>query len=216
MYSRTHHLKSDSNVIGIHAKQNEKRLRPYRAVKMMLEWSGFNMVYSRPNDNTLYGVPLVGWAQTALGDIEGIVPWRNGVKLCGEIDFGNGHFEGYIQPTVGKLRQYAPEEVESYLKSLCHPFTVIPNEIPDLTETYALFVDDRDQITLTPIDQWILNSNGIFSARTKPTAASDPLMTNDDKQFCYYVGKSVADKIRAGDAQSLNAIARIAFAERNG
>lgn len=215
MYSRTHHLKSESNVIGIHAKQNAKRLRPRRAVKMMLEWSGFNMVYSRPNEETLFGVPIIGWAKTMLGDIEGMVPWRNEVKLCRDIDFGRGRFEGYIQPNVGELRQRAPEAVESYLITPANPLSVVPNEIPDLTETYALFVDERDQVCLTPIDQWILTPNGILSARTRTSAAPEGLITHEDRHFCYYVGKRVADKIRAGDARSLNAIARIAFAERN-
>jgi hypothetical protein len=215
MYSRTHHLKSESNVIGIHAKQNEKRLRPHRAVKMMLEWSGFNMVYSRPNEETLFGVPIIGWAQTTLGDIEGIVPWRNEVKLCGDIDFGRGRFEGYIQPNVGKLRLHAPEAVERYLMTFANPLTVVPNEIPDLTETYALFVDEQDEITLTPIDHWILIPNGVLSARTRTTAVPEGLITHEDRHFCYYVAKRIADKLRAGDARSLNAIARIAFADRN-
>jgi len=211
MDSHRTHLKSSYNVVGIHSKQNARRLDPNHLTKIMLEWDGHVMAYKRPHDETFYGVPLIGWGLTTTGKIEGLVPWRNKVRFCETLALDECEFTGYLHPKTDNLRSYAPADVCSFLFTGVQAGidSALHYEIPDLTATYAMFIDGANGIELIPVAKWILRKDGTVTALAEASQTRACTLVDECNEFCYYVSKAIANKIRAGDIETLGALTRM-------
>lgn len=196
-------------------------------IRLSPELDGICMLYSNHSDrNKLYSMKLVCWALRENGDIEGLVPWFDGMRACSTIDDPNvGMWEGYYDPQTENIFFEPPThkilELETAAEYFCQTENDLPlpiQEIADTIGTHAMFIDPvKEHLTLSEVISWRLNPRGGISAMliNQDRVTSTPVLPGDaclypadtDPAFRYFFQHNVANQIKAREPEAMAAIA---------
>jgi hypothetical protein len=196
--------------------------------RIIPENDGIEMLYSNDNSEQIFSLKVLCWAQWDDGQVDGMVPWLDKLVACRSLnDPLNGHWEGYLDPSNGKVLFEAPGYKSEFLKSSSHYYsaknesaTNIIQEVPDMIGTHAVFSQDEfETFTIQEIHSWRLYNDGSILAMAidEDDVCCTPVLTGDEclystqhkKDFHYFFQHSIANKIKARDPDALAAMAHL-------
>ena len=225
MTTSTPKFKTD-NVIDIFSRQPYSHPKTKKFNRLAPEYDGLEMIYSNESNPTkLFSIKVLCWGLQSDGEVVGLVPWLDKIVPCTQIqDPLNGRWEGYFDPKNDELFYEAPVhkiiELETAFEQYGN-FEIsegVIQEIPDIIGTHAVLSSDGfKNITLKEVVSWTLLSTGSIECMLidDSTVSSTPVLPGDkclytgsnENGFKYLFQHHIANKIKAGDPEALEAIA---------
>jgi hypothetical protein len=198
-----------------------------RIIRISPEYDGLSMLYSNENNpDRYYSMKILCWGLRWNGDVVGLVPWLGSLMPCTEIqDPLNGCWEGYYDPDIDNIFYDAPMhkvmELETSLAyfetHLVEDEKTIIQEIPDNIGTHAMLIgEDGKTLLLTEVLSWRLDNSGQLTGMlvdpdkivNTPVLVGDACLypANENPQFRYYFQHHIANQIKNGDPEAMEAI----------
>ncbi len=195
--------------------------------RLIPELDGLEMLYTNDTSDQVYSLKVLCWAIWSDGHIDGMVPWINQLAACRSLDDPlNGHWEGFMDPSTGKILFEAPQHKADYLSasSKYYPIDTASiqaiQEIPDTIGSHAVFtLDHFDNYHIQEIHSWRLYGDGSLMAMAVEAdqVLNTPVLPGDEclysvfhrKDFHYFFQNNIANKIKAKDPEALAAMAHL-------
>ena len=225
MTTSTPKFKTD-NVIDIFSRQPYSHSKTKKFNRLAPEYDRLEMIYSNESNPTkLFSIKVLFWGLQSDGEVVGLVPWLDKIVPCTQIqDPLNGRWEGYFDPKNDEIFYEAPVhkiiELETAFEQYGNHeiFEGVIQEIPDIIGTHAVLSSDGfKNITLKEVVSWTLLSTGSIECMLidDSKVSSTPVLPGDkclytgrnEKGFKYFFQHHIANKIKAGDPEALEAIA---------
>ena len=223
------HNKKSTNVVDLFSGKHLNQHKNNRILRLAPEMDGIEMLYSNDaNPEKLFTMKILCWSLDSNNHVDAMVPWLTRLVCCHQLnDPLNGRWEGYYDTKHHRVLYEPPLHKIIELESSCDYFskeeynsTEIIQEIPDHIGTHATFSDFKNnQLTLREVISWRLMGDGYIDAMLADfnTATNSPILMNDlclysarsRDNFCYYFHHSIANKIKSGDSDVLEAFNRL-------
>ena len=214
------------NVIDIFTRKPLTELSNNKLIRIAPELDGLEMLYSNAeNPDILFSIKILAWGLRCNGEVVGLVPWLDELKVCDEInDPLNGQWLGYFDQGADELFFTAPlhkvvelETAADYFEYQCTSNDDIIQEMPDTIGTHAVLSEDSfKNITLKEVISWRLLHSGKVEAMLadETKAISSPVLPGDEclyiadknKDFRYFFQHHIANKLKSKDPEALAAI----------
>lgn len=211
----------------------QKRQARQRLLRLSPELDGLEMVYSLTSDpDSLFGMPVLAWGLRECGDVVGLVPWMEILTPCDQLDDAeHGCFVGYRDPETEELLETPPlhkicelEQAAAYFDYEETPDITLIQQLPDTLGTHALCIDDASRPgQLKQVFGWRLYSDGNIEAllADETLIQSTPILPSDTclypghsrHRLVYFFQRSIANRIREQDPQTLEALAMMVAPE---
>ncbi|MCM2131184.1 hypothetical protein [Larsenimonas rhizosphaerae] len=214
-------------------EMRERHQAQQRIVRLAPELDGLEMIYEVASDpDSLYAMPVLGWALKSNGEVMGVVPWLESLVGCHSLDDPDyGRFIGYRDPEIDDVFDVPPEHKRFELEHAAAYFDYEPSpektllqHLPDTHGTYALCIDEEDAPwQLKQIHGWQLYSDGSIEALLvdEDAVCQTPILAGDDclypgrsrHRLVYFFQRAIANRIKEQDPDTLNALALMVDSE---
>lgn len=221
--------KNDGHVVDLFTGKTWDPGKTSKIIRIAPELDGLEMLYSNDaNPDKLFSMKILGWVMNEHGEVDAMVPWLSNLATCRELnDPLNGRWEGYYDNFNETVFYNAPihkvielESSASYYATESDAEEEIIQEIPDTIGTHAVLTGDQFQtISLTQVTSWRLLNNGLTYAMLADSEkiSNTPVLIGDDSlypaqehpDFKYFFHHVIANKIKAGDPEAMEAFTRL-------